>query len=69
MTPMLELVDSLNNSSEKSQTRESIAEKNDTDSSATVQMTMLDVDSDFCDFDWIPEDMTEHFHALQEQEN
>ena len=39
--------------------------KNDTDSSATVQMTMSDLDSDFYDFDWIMEEMTEHFHALK----
>ena len=40
-------------------------EKNDTDSSAIVQTTLSDEDSGFYDFDWIPEDMTEPFHASQ----
>ena len=61
--PMLKLEDSLNNSSEKSETWESIAEKNDTDLYTMVQMTMSDVDSDFYEFD-----MIEHFHALQKWE-
>ncbi len=61
---MLEIKVSLYNSNEKSEIQEPIAEKR----SATGQMTMLVIDNDFVDIDWTPDDMIEHFHALQKRE-
>ncbi|XP_036437085.1 uncharacterized protein LOC118815214 [Colossoma macropomum] len=45
-----------------------MVEENDADSSVTAQRTILDMEDGFFDFDWTPEDMTDHYHVLQKRE-
>lgn len=57
---------SVNSSEEVFEKREQIVNESDVDSS--IQGTIPEVEEEFFDFDRIPEDMTDHYRALQKRE-
>ena len=65
---MLKIELSVNSSNEIFEPREQKVEEHDADSSVTAEKIILEVEEEFFDFDWTPEDVTDHYCVLQKRE-
>ena len=65
---MLKIELSVNSSNEIFEPREQMVEEHDADSSVRAEKIILEVEEEFFDFDWTPEDVTDHYRVLQKRE-